>query len=96
MMKKMSEGLIAILLAGCVALLSGCSGQERYTFVVFDGNGCAFFVERIVSRDDAGPGPGMSGLKPISKDWWNGDAQYSGTIQRLFHDDQPTCKLPKE
>lgn len=98
MTKKKSEGLFVILLAGMVALLAGCVGQQRFTYVMFDGNGCAFFVERLVSGDDAGAVPGQlpAVYKSLTKDWWKGDESYTGTIQRLSHDDLPTCHLPKE
>lgn len=100
MKEKGVRGLSALLIAVLVALLSGCVGQKRFTYVLYDSDGCAFFVERTVSEDDAGSlnkvATQAPPYKPVQRGWWKGDTQYPGQIQRLSHDDQPTCKLPKE
>lgn len=98
MMKQKSRGLFALLIVGWVVLLTGCVGQERYTYVMHDSDGCAYLVTRWVSGDDAGRADEKSRYlwRAISRDWWNGDEVYTAQIQRLSHDDQPTCKLSKE
>lgn len=97
MMKRGARGLFTLLGVGFVALLAGCSMPERYTYVLYDSTGCAFFVVRSVPADDKGSDPHNALIKvPFDRDWWKGDDQYSANIQRLSHDDLPTCHLKKD
>lgn len=76
-------------LCGIVALmmLAGCS-YERYTYVLHDDQGCAYFVTRWVGVMDNNNIPTVP-----TATWWKGDKAYKATIQRLPRDDLTTCPL---